>query len=376
MRLPVLLILAAHTLASAAVSTIHVPNGGIQPQIVEKDGIVHLLYFSGAPEKGNLFYVRSRDYGVTFSPPLRVNASAAIAVGNIRGAQLAVGRNNRVHVAWNGTAPTAHHPMLYTRLNDAGTAFEPERNLIHTAWGLDGGGSLAADNEGNVYVFWQAPIPGKTSEQNRRVWIARSSDDGKTFEPERLAFDHPSGAKPIGACGCCGMKAFADASGVHLLFRSADQLVNRDIWLLSSADHGQTFQGADVSHWKIGACVMSSADLAPSPNGLLAAWESEKQTFFGRIENGAVTKPIAAPDYGDRTQPHNRKYPILAANLRGETLFAWTEGTAWKKGGSVAWQVFDKDGHAAPDHGLEPGFPVWSLVAAFAKPNGDFVLVW
>ena len=69
MRLPVLLILAAHTLASAAVSTIHVPNGGIQPQIVEKDGIVHLLYFSGAPEKGNLFYVRSRDYGVTFSPP-------------------------------------------------------------------------------------------------------------------------------------------------------------------------------------------------------------------------------------------------------------------------------------------------------------------
>jgi hypothetical protein len=350
-----------------AVTTLHVPNGGIQPQLVEKDGIVHMIYFKGAAEKGDLLYIRSSDYGATFSKPIPVNTpGTAIAVGNIRGAQLAVGRNGRVHVAWNGTAPTARLPMLYTRLNDAGTAFEAERNLIHTAWGLDGGGSLAADNDGNVYAFWHAPLPGHTGEQNRRVWIARSTDEGKTFEPEHLAFD-----KPIGACGCCGMKAYADASGIHVLFRSADKVVNRDIWLLSSTDRGKTFQGSDVAHWNIGACVMSSADLTPSANGLLAAWESEKQTYFGRIENGALPKPIAAPG-----QPHNRKYPVLAANSRGETLFAWTEGTAWKKGGSVAWQLYDKDGRAMPVEGREAGFPVWSLVAAFAKPNGDFVLVW
>ena len=59
--------------------------------------------------------------------------------------------------------------MLFTRLNDSGTAFEPERNLIQKAYGLDGGGTLAADDQGHVYVFWHAPIPGTTGEQNRRV---------------------------------------------------------------------------------------------------------------------------------------------------------------------------------------------------------------
>jgi hypothetical protein len=120
---PALFVVLAALACQAAVTTIRTPNGGIQPQAVERDGVLHLIYFSGAPEKGELFYVRSRDFGATFSRPLPVNSpGSAIAVGNIRGAQIAVGRNGRVHVAWNGTAPTGHMPMLYARLNDQGTA--------------------------------------------------------------------------------------------------------------------------------------------------------------------------------------------------------------------------------------------------------------
>ena len=54
-----------------------------------------------------------------------------------------------------------------------------------SAKGLDGGGSVAADTSGNVQVFWHAPEPGKRGEDNRRVWSAVSSDDGKTFAAER-----------------------------------------------------------------------------------------------------------------------------------------------------------------------------------------------
>lgn len=58
---------------------------------------------------------------------------------------MAVGRAGRVHVAWNGHPPAGGNyleaPMLYARLNDAGTAFEPERNVISRARGLDGRGS-------------------------------------------------------------------------------------------------------------------------------------------------------------------------------------------------------------------------------------------
>ena len=91
---------------------------------------------------------------------------------------MVLGRNGRVMVAWNGTyeldrpgvdKPWMEKPMLFARMNDAGTAFEPERNLIHAAYGLDGGGTLAADRAGNVYVFWHSPAPGTEGEANRRV---------------------------------------------------------------------------------------------------------------------------------------------------------------------------------------------------------------
>ena len=92
-----------------AMSLVRVPNGGIQPQAVaDSAGVVHLLYFAGDPKHGDLFYVKSRDYGATWSSPVRVNSKpgAAIAVGTIRGGQLAVGKNGRVHVAWNGSSVT------------------------------------------------------------------------------------------------------------------------------------------------------------------------------------------------------------------------------------------------------------------------------
>jgi hypothetical protein len=82
-----------------------VPNGGIQPQVVvEPNGTLDILYFSGDPKGGNLFFVRSKDQGQTFSSPLQVNSQpgSAIALGTIRGGQMALGAGGRVHVAWNG----------------------------------------------------------------------------------------------------------------------------------------------------------------------------------------------------------------------------------------------------------------------------------
>src|SRR5262249_16072338 len=151
------------------------------------------LYFTGAPGTGDLYYVR-RDAGKErYSAPLKVNsvAGSAIATGTIRGGQIALGKNGRVHVAWNGSGkadknPLGGVPMLYARLSDDAKSFERERNLMTQSYVLDGGGALAADANGNVFVAWHGL--GKDSpkgEDNRRVWIAASSDDGKTFATEK-----------------------------------------------------------------------------------------------------------------------------------------------------------------------------------------------
>ena len=373
----IVLAAAAATLCWAGAGSVHlqrVPDGGIQPQIaVDEKGTVHLIYLRGEAAHADVFYVRSTDGGVTFSKPIQVNHESgnAIAAGTVRGAQIAMGRNGRVHVAWNGSrSPDVHHaPMLYTRSNDDGTAFEPERNLIQSSYGIDGGGAVAADRNGNVYVVWHAPTPGEQGEEHRRVWIARSKDDGRTFERETAANDEPTGA-----CGCCGLAAFADSrGGVYALYRSAFQVMNRDMHLLFSRDRGRHFENAKIDRWDIGACVMSTEAFAEGSDAVFTAWETKGQVYMGRIDPkvGKVTQLYVAPG-----EAGARKHPAIAVNVRGDVLLAWTEGTGWKKGGSLAWQVFDADGTAKGPVGHADGVPVWGLAAAYPRANGEFILIY
>ncbi len=81
------------------------PEKGIQPRLVVDDaGTVHLVYYRGKDDGGDLFYTR-KDLNREFSKPVRVNSipRSAIAAGTIRGAQIAVGRNRRVYVVWNSS---------------------------------------------------------------------------------------------------------------------------------------------------------------------------------------------------------------------------------------------------------------------------------
>jgi len=355
-----------------SVAVIRLPIGGIQPQaVVDPAGRVHVIYFQGEPAHGDLFYINSTDNGRTFGDPIRVNsvAGAAIATGTVRGGQLAVGKSGRVHVAWNGSRSIgpASTPMFYTRLNADGTAFDPERNVMQGSYNIDGGGAVAADRNGHVYVVWHANGAGETEEGKRRVWVTRSDDDGGTFERERAVFDEPTGA-----CGCCGLGAFADRRGmIHVLFRSAFEVMNRDMYLLTSRDLGAHFEGKRIDRWDVGICVMSTQAFAEGASGVFTAWETRGQIYMGRIDpdSGDVVNIIGAPG-DDRT----RKHPALAIAANGGVLLAWTEGTAWNKGGSAAWQLFDGGGLPIGPVGRAEAVPVWGRVATVAATDRFTIL--
>jgi hypothetical protein len=362
--------------APPAVTAVRCPNSGIQPQIaVDPAGKVHLIYLTGEDGKNDVMYVTSVDDGKTWSKPLRVNSQpgAAIATGTVRGAHLAIGKGGRVHVAWMGSstaqprAPRDATPMLYARLNDAGDAFEPQRNLITAATGLDGGGSIAADDAGNVYVGWHAPTPGMKGEENRAVWLASSSDDGKTFAPETRML-----SQSTGACGCCGMRLGIDSRGNLLTLYRAANPETRDIYLAEPSKDG--YSASKMETVAIKTCPMSTMSFAKSGQRMLAAWEGMGQVSFASIDSKTLRagEPIAPPG-----RANTRKHPTLAVNKNGDVLFAWSEGTGWKKGGSVMWQVYDPslkpvDGAI----GRKNDLPVWSLPAAFAASDGSFVIVY
>lgn len=361
--------------AIPTIDLLRTPNNGIQPQtVLDRNGVLHMIYFKGDASAGEIEYVRRQPGENDFSRPIRVNSqpASAVAIGAVRGPQMAVGGNGRAYVIWFGPQArsgerTESMPVFFSRLNDSGTAFEPQRNLMQYAKGGDGGLSVAADVRGNVYAVWHA-TGEQPGEDHRRVYLAHSTDDGKTFSRE-VAISPAA----LGACGCCGMRAFADEKGIlYLLYRAAAQSIHRDITLLISKDDGGTFRVETLAPWNLNACPMSTAYLSEGGQRVLAAWETEGQVYFDQIDPGSLklSPPIAAP-----AAEMNKKHPAVAASAN-QQLLVWTEGTSWAKGGSLGWQLFDNSGKPIGAPGHAPGLPVWGLPSAFADHQGNFTIVY
>ena len=359
------------------VTLLRVPTGGIQPQIaVDSGGVVHVAYFKGDPAHGDIFYTRVAGDG-GFAPAIKVNSEAgsAIATGTVRGPHIALGRSGRVHIAWMGSslthAPDAPAPVLYARLADGGHGFEPQRNLTRAALIGPDGGSIAADPSGRVYVAWHALVGGGKGEGDRRLLVVRSQDDGKTFGAERTASDPAAGA-----CGCCGTAAITDKNGaVYALYRGARDGAHRDTFLTRSTDNGETFAAIDLHPWDQNACPMSTYALANDPEGgsIAAAWETGGQVYWTRIDprTGKASGVFTAG-----ATERNQRHPAVAMNRNGQTLLVWTEGTSWNRGGTLAWQTFDRNGSAVGERGHAPGVPAWGLAAVYPRRDGTFVIVY
>src|SRR5262249_31950587 len=151
-------------------------------------------------------------------------------------------------------------------------------------------------------------------EVGRDLFIVRSSDDGKSFSTEK-----PATSKKLGACACCGMRAFADERGaVYILYRPATETTERGETLLVSPKPGADFQVSFAHPWNATICPMSSTTLAPAKGGAVGTWETGKEVFFARFNPNTLetSRPVSPPTSGV-----SRKHPVAVTNSSGETLF-------------------------------------------------------
>jgi len=112
---------------------------------------------------------------------------------------------------------------------------------------------------------------------------------------------------------------------------------------------------------------MSSASLLPTARSLRAAWEND-----GRIVTGILGGPAPEPR---KTGPGNAKHPALAQNAQGQTLVASVLGSGWNKAGSLHWDLLDAR-ERVTDSGKGDKLPLWSHPAAYARPDGSFVVLY
>ena len=229
-----------------AVSLLRLPEGGRLPRaVVDDSGTVHVVYFQGEPRAGDLLHVSRAAGASEWSAPRYVNSEpgTVVGIGPIDGGQIALGQDGRLHVVWFKLGRTEY---LYTRTDDAGTGFEPQF-AIAAGEGVEAGPSIAADREGNLYVFWHTGAP---PDAERSVYMTVSHDDGRTFSAAR-----PVSGEAEGACDCCGLQAMTDQEGaVYVSYRGAGENVRRGQRLLTSLDHGASFTEDLFASLEIIAC--------------------------------------------------------------------------------------------------------------------------
>ncbi len=356
--------------SSGGVTLVSLPENGIQPRVLAgEDGLARVVYFKGEPGGGDLFFAVLRPENGAFTDPVRINSTpkSAVAAGTIRGAQVAMVGGARTHVVWNGSmkAKGDRPPFYYTRSKPGGTGFEEQRPISGN-WRIDGGGAVAADGGGGVFVFFHGGEGH--GEKDRRVFVRVSTDHGETFGHERAI--SPEG---LGVCACCGMQAFSDGRGrLFVIYRTASEGgLMRDIATLFSKDGGRTWKHETVDRWEINQCPMSSMSIAESGNRVTMAWEREGQIYFGHWDEAkeAISGIRALPG-----APRGRKHPSLGSDRAGDLLVAWTEGTGGNRGGDIAWQRFDSSLRPKEEPGRVSGLPVWSFVSVFPHASGFAIL--
>ncbi|HYV37734.1 MAG TPA: sialidase family protein, partial [Gemmataceae bacterium] len=362
--------------ARGDVRTVRTPNGGKVPDVVlDAKGVLHMTY--GDRQSGNAYYVQSPDGGKTFTKAVQLNRrNDTVTVGMERGPRLALGKDGFLHVVWLGFYK-AGGSIWHTRSTDGGKSFEPEQKLEDPAYGLDNA-ALATDAKGNVFVLWTGGFPGFTrdpeSDIAAPIIMVRSTDNGKTFSKnELLKSDHPASGH---ACGCCRLEARIggpDDANLYVAFRGGYKGI-RDPWLLVGKKTENNFRCLSVhaDQWKTGCPMQGMPFSVDSTGKVLFSWMSRDRAYWTMSDEGAKT--FLAPI---ATPEKN------AGGAKAKQAFPMAVSNAkkeillmWTENGDARWAMYGADGSATGQHGVAGTKVGQDKPTAFAGTDGQFYIVW
>jgi hypothetical protein len=295
------------------------PNGGFYVAWVNHN----------ANSQSDVMLARFDHDGAANGAAVRVNRTEGIATA-WRGDQPSVAVNDRsVYVLW-----TAHvesdgkkgTDLYLSTSHDGGKTFDAAVKINddtvesvhgrHAFVGAHGMHSLALANDGRIYAAWlderniSEPKPsqhagGHHMESNRDLFVAYSTDGGKTFSTNQKVAEN--------ACPCCKTALAVSPDGT--LYASWRQVLPgnfRHIAVASSTDGGVKFSSPTIvsdDKWKLQGCPVSGPSLAVDANGTL------KVVWYAAGEGDAPGLYFA--ETRDRGQTFSPRTLVMQESVKG-----------------------------------------------------------
>ncbi len=293
---------------------------------IAPDGVMYVVWTSKAAAKGhenNLYLSISRDSGVSFGKPIKINDDEKPGVHGMH--SFAIDKQGRIYFAWldeRNLKPAA--PMTKHR----GEAHAMERNReVFVAYSEDGGvtisknqmianeacpcckTAIAVSPDGNVYVGWRQVLAGEL----RHIAIASSTDRGKTFVKPIIVSDDQW---VIAGCPVSGPALSAGNIGnLTVLWYTAGGAGTQGLYASRSTDGGRTFATRQL----VSAGVVfgnPSLLFEPKSNHLFAVWQSG--------DSGLMRAEMASDGSINNTMSLQSSGKLPAATLdTGQTVLAY-----------------------------------------------------
>lgn len=249
---------------------------GIHPAAgTDPAGGVHVVFGRGE----TLLYATSAD-GSGFTKPVPIDSLPGLHLGASRGPQIAATAQSVVITAIDKVG------RVWAYALDRSTGRWQKRVAVTDAPDVakEGFVALAAGPDDSYNAVW-LDLRG-----NRRNKLAgaRSVDGGRTWSANQVLYQSPEGT----VCECCPLSIVSQGNQMAVMFRNFLG-GSRDMYLLRSADGGQTFGKAEKlgrGTWPLNACPMDGGGLFMAPDGAVSTvWRRSDKLFTAR-PGGAETE--------------------------------------------------------------------------------------
>ena len=152
-----------------------------------------------------------------------------------------------------------------------------------------------------------------------KIYLASSSDDGKTWTKSKFVYTSPDGS----VCECCKPSIVSDLKGnLTIQFRNNVD-GSRDLHFITSIDGGKTFSPAEklgTGTWKINGCPMDGGGLTVDKNSkLTTVWKRMGDVF---ISNSGEWEEKIGEGKSPSISSNDQKTYI--GFVQGEDILAYT----------------------------------------------------